>query len=189
MHIPPSTFKKLKDWTPSSKIQEYLGLSKEDYSETSFKAYLKSLAETTFLLKEGERKGLKYKLNPNWKKPESDSEEETLEEEASLEEEPVVEEAQEAQEDIETYIKNRDSVSKSLKAKNSLIEVMLWLTTNTPAVSTASISIGFRKTSDGLVTVTLYNGLNTLRTKQFASDSFEELLKKSLNSDNVPTLI
>lgn len=185
MKIESNAFKKLKDWTPSSKVQDLLGLSKTKYKEAAFKLYLKELAESSFLLTEGARKGLKYKLNPDWKDPESPVSEESSEEDTEYTEDI----GKEALEDIETFTKNRDSISKSLKAKNSLMETLLWLTTNTPVATAASISIGFRKSSDGLVTVTLYNGLSTLRRKQFDSDSFEELLKKSLNADNAPALI
>lgn len=50
---------KLKNWTLSCKVQETLGLSSMD--EASFRKQLEAFEKQGFLIKEGARRGLKYK--------------------------------------------------------------------------------------------------------------------------------
>lgn len=186
LKVATKLFKKLTEWTLSAKVQETIGLPITDCDEYHFKKLLKTLAEDNVLLVDGERRGLKYKLNPKHVFADAEPEVEPELVTPVVEVEPVL---SEADVDVEVYVKNRDSISKSLKPKSSLKDLMIWLTANTPAVSTASLQLAFRKTSDGMITIKVYSGLSIIKEKKFEVDNFEELLEKSLNKDNAPALI
>lgn len=160
--------KKLSEWTLSAHVADTLNLSSED--DAQIKKELFDLCDKGLVEKEGNRRGLKFRLKPGVK-----VEEETEEEEVSSEETHIAS-------TMLSYTKqkrhDKDTLETAGKEFNDLLKYVLLGCSPGSDPSIPSYTLAIKHTTDG-VSLRIYSGILCLCERSFTIDKFLKYISQS----------
>jgi len=173
--------KKLSTWTLSSKVVEQLGFDETKTNE--IKQELQSLFEMGIVERDGERRGLKFRLKPST----SDSEDE--------QDTPAVEESDEAippsskseTASLRAFFADRDVVRSETAGKTPL--QLMSAITDMPIKDPSILShtLAYKRTSEDNIIVTFWSGCVKQYEKEYTISAFTKVLASELKSLAKPT--
>ena len=152
---------KLTTWTLSSQVHKVLGFT--DEQEAAVKLELNTLAELGIVVRDGARRGLKFRLAG------------VVDPEPSEDDTPI-------DNSVSGYLRVRDALKVDTKDK-SMFELLEWITnvsvSQDPTLTSMTLSI--KKMPDGSVVLRTHASCLTLHECQFNnSDTFAKFILKSI---------
>lgn len=166
--------KLLTEWTPSTKVQELLGLSSMD--EALFKKELFALEEKGIIEREGARRGLKFKAVVGNAPAKSDSKSPVLEQQTTVKPKLKRSEKRVDVSEIPCEIVNIPRHEYTGEVTNvSITDLISFLLKGN---SDGSRSLAIKRSSKG-VSIKVYNDIYILSEVSYTKENFLKLLKAS----------
>jgi hypothetical protein len=177
--------KKLKSWVLSSKIAETLGFEENQASEV--KQELDALVDMGLVERDGQRRGLKFRLvsadNSSEDEQVSDTNEEGLED--NNEKSDTASSKNETA-SLRAFFADRDLVKSETNGKTplQLMSVITDIGIKDPSI--LSHTLAYKRTSEGNIIVTFWSGCVKQYEKEYTLSAFTKVLASELKALSKP---
>lgn len=173
--------KKLNTWILSSKVPEVLGF--EDAQAKEVKQELEALVEMGLVERDGERRGLKYRLvdasrSDEDEQADTDDGAETLEDDAPVKLDNAA--------SLRAFFANKELIKSGTEGKTplQLMSAITDLSIKDPSVLSHTLS--YKRTSENNIIVTFWMGCAKQYEKEYTLSAFNKVLTSELKALSKP---